>query len=68
MKQRWSSFTLFIRGRHMQISTQKLRLISAAARLNIQFLAVGGAGRRGFQRAFFLARVSGSSFRPSERG
>ena len=34
--------TLFIRGRHMQISTwvssQKLRLISAAVRVNIQFL------------------------------
>ena len=34
--------TLFIRGRHMQISTwvssQKLRLISAAARVNMQFL------------------------------
>ena len=34
--------TLFIRGRHMQISTwvssQKLRLISAAVRVNMQFL------------------------------
>ena len=34
--------TLFIRGRHMQISTwmssQKLRLISAAVRVNQQFL------------------------------
>ena len=34
--------TLFIRGRHLQISTwvssQKLRLISAAARVNMQFL------------------------------
>ena len=34
--------TLFIRGRHMQISawvsSQKLRLISAAARVNMQFL------------------------------
>ena len=35
--------TLFIRGRHMQISTwvssQKLRLISAAVRVNMQFLS-----------------------------
>ena len=34
--------TLFVRGRHMQISTwvssQKLRLISAAVRVNMQFL------------------------------
>ena len=34
--------TLFIRGRHLQISTwvssQKLRLISAAVRVNMQFL------------------------------
>ena len=34
--------TLFIRGRHMQVSTwvssQKLRLISAAVRVNMQFL------------------------------
>ena len=38
--------TLFIRGRHMQISTlfssQKLRLISAAVRVNQQFSAAGG--------------------------
>ena len=37
--------TLFIRGRHMQISTwvssQKLRLISAAVRVNMQFLCCG---------------------------
>ena len=37
-----ASGTLFIRGRHMQISTwvssQKLRLISAAVRVNMQFL------------------------------
>ena len=36
--------TLFIRGRHMQISTwvssQKLRLISAAVRVNMQFMCV----------------------------
>ena len=36
--------TLFIRGRHMQISTwvssQKLRLISAAVRVNMQFICI----------------------------
>ncbi|CAE7504604.1 FV3-083R, partial [Symbiodinium pilosum] len=36
--------TLFIRGRHMQISTwvssQKLRLISAAVRVNTQFICI----------------------------
>ena len=38
--------TLFLRGRHLQISTwvgsQKLRLISAAVRVNQQFLCAGG--------------------------
>ena len=51
--------TLFIRGRHMQISTwvssQKLRLISAAVRVNMQFMAApepagAGGGAGGAQR------------------